>query len=290
MHPQLRAPGLSPAPGVLTQPPDRETEARTTVLPPEQPSQGSAPPQHGVGEDALGKMPPWHPSQAPHTPCLSFPAVGTGSLGNAEPPSTAQPPRLAQEQEGKGVVLTQPAKPAPPGSSSCRWHRPGHGAGRWQQWQSGAASLLVICLPAPGRMSSTCSLLSAKHPGREAELPCSLFGGSFSPSKSPGLAPRSGLPGNASLGNTGILSKGVVGAGVAPTCLKPFGALKPPPILQKLGGHKSSSVPRTACLCFPASSPSPPRARYGHIPQKIYWGSLRALLERTVLAAKPHSQ
>lgn len=91
-------------------------------------------------------------------------------------------------------------------------------------------------------------------------------------------------------GNTGILSKGVVGAGVAPTCLKPFGALKPPPILQKLGGHKSSSVPRTACLCFPASSPSPPRARYGHIPQKIYWGSLRALLERTVLVAKPHSQ
>lgn len=40
VHPQLRAPGLSPAPGVLTQPPDRETEARTTVLPPEQPSQG----------------------------------------------------------------------------------------------------------------------------------------------------------------------------------------------------------------------------------------------------------
>lgn len=112
-----------------------------------------------------------------------------------------------------------------------------------------------------------------KAPGGEAKLPHSLFLCSFfPPNKRPGLAPHSG--------KLWGFNKGVVGAGVAPTYLKAFGALKPLPILQKFGGHKSSSVPRTACLCFPALSPSPVGQS---IPPKLYLLGKKCLWELTAI-------
>lgn len=164
---------------------------------------------------APGKMPPWHQSPALHAPCLSFPTGetalawshrehsdtqhGSAATGPALPLAQDQPPHAAGCRgeachAGKGDALSQPAQPAPAGSST-RWHNlpPQHGGGS----RDVAAMAEQSCFPR-GSQADTfipplfqagqappCSLLSGKHPGGEAELPHSLFWAAFRPPPSP---------------------------------------------------------------------------------------------------------
>lgn len=253
-------------------------------------------PRAGVGSHAalckdskgshadLGKMPPWHQSQALHAPCLSFPTGETalaqshwGTLSHSAQPSLApaqcycrpgtSPPSAAGCGSEtccarKGVVLSQLAQLAPPGSST-RWHSPTpeHEEGSWgmapmaeQGCFPGLIGRHAHCSFFPGRMSPPWSLLSGKHPGGEAELPHSLFWAAFPHPPSPRVP------------HSYCLCRNSV-------------AINPP---------MSTGA---ACLCFPASSPSPPRAICGapHPSKKILGVSYCLARERrgTVQEAKP---
>jgi len=179
---------------------------------------GAAPePRAGVGQAAmplhaedskgshaaLGKMPPWHQSEALHAPCLSFP-TGEMVLVRSHWGALRHPARLSRHQpRTTGPAPARPVRWLPQGGLPCREgccpESASTGGVTWQQHrrhspvpkhrggsQDAAAVAEQGCFPqltgrhvhsslTPGRMSPPCSPLSGNHPGGEAKLPHALF-------------------------------------------------------------------------------------------------------------------
>lgn len=128
------------APGVLTQPPAGETEARTALLPPARPTRALLHPSSVWVRMPRARCHPGTRQRRRTLPASVSPLLAGNRWGMLSLPAQLCPPRglprqglpcRGRKEGGKRREGSCPdSEPAPPGSS--RWHRPGHAGGRWQ--------------------------------------------------------------------------------------------------------------------------------------------------------------